>query len=71
MNRIIAVALLSIAAPFAISAAGCGAATAHEPTPPATAPSTFIPDYIGAIIGSVPAGSYRPGTNPLDELLGR
>lgn len=71
MNRILAVAVLSIAAPFAFAA--CDRAAADEPATPAAVVDVqpFIDVYLGAITGTDRApGEHPPATSPLEELLG-
>lgn len=70
MNRILAVAVLSIAVPFA-SAAACDDPT--MPTRPAAVVDVqpFVDLYLGAITGATPApGEHAPASSPLDEMLG-
>lgn len=70
MNRIVAVALFSIAV-----AIGTGACHQVYDSPPQVQPvvdDSFVDFYLGAITGTrLAPGEYRPGTNPLTEMLGK
>jgi hypothetical protein len=67
MNRILAVAVLPVAA--AIGSGAC-----HQPgvdAPPAPDAAPFVEFYLGAVTGDTRApGEHPPARSPLDEMLG-
>lgn len=66
MTRIIAVALFSIAAPFAFAA--CDDPTMPTSPPPDAQP--FVDLYLGTLTGAPAPGEHEVGRSPLDEMLG-